>query len=99
MAEHIIDRSSISMYEIDQSKYSIFVNRRRMIPDVRDSLIPVQRRVVFAAYKDGLTAPNKKDKSASLTGTCMKYYHPHGNSSIYGANAYYWSGCDVGFSS
>ena len=87
MAEKIIERSALKMYEQDQMKYSVFVNRRRMIPEVRDGLIPVQRRVIFAAYKDGLTKPSAKDKSASLVGTIMKYYHPHGDSSIYGAIA------------
>lgn len=83
MAEKIIEHSSLQMYEQDQCKYSIVINRRRAIPEVRDGLKPVQRRVLFAAYKDGLTRPGLKDKSASLVGTTMKYYHPHGDSSIY----------------
>ena len=91
MAEKIIDHSAISMYEQDQTKYSIVINRRRAIPEVRDGLKPVQRRVIFGAYKDGLTNPNKKDKSASLVGLVMKNYHPHGdclsgNQSIYSVN-------------
>ena len=85
MSERIIDKDSLEMYESDQSKYSIVVNRRRAFPDIRDSLKPVQRRVVFAAYKTGLTSPSKKDKSASLVGETMKSYHPHGDSSIYDA--------------
>ena len=85
MAEKIIEHSAISMYENDQVKYSIVVNRRRAFPEVRDSLKPVQRRVVYGAYKDGLTKPSKKDKSASLVGTVMKSYHPHGDASIYDA--------------
>lgn len=85
MAEKIIEHSSISMYEQDQCKYSIIINRRRAFPEVRDGLKPVQRRVIFAAYRDGLTSPGRKDKSASLVGTTMKYYHPHGDSAIYEA--------------
>lgn len=85
MAEHIIERSCTQMYEQDQSKYSIVVNRRRAFPEVRDGLKPVQRRVVFGAFRDNLTSPGRKDKSASLVGTVMKYYHPHGDSSIYDA--------------
>lgn len=73
------------MYEQDQCKYGIVVNRRRMIPEVRDGLIPVQRRVLYAAYREGQTSPGRKDKSASLVGSTMKLFHPHGNSSIYGA--------------
>lgn len=79
MSEKIIDRSSILMYEQDQSKYSIVVNRRRAIPEVRDGLKPVQRRVIYGAYVDGLTKPSRKDKSASLVGTVMKKLHPHGD--------------------
>ena len=82
MAEKIIEHSAISMYEQDQTKYSIVVNRRRAFPEVRDGLKPVQRRVIFGAYKDGLTSPGRKDKSASLTGTVMKDYHPHGDSCL-----------------
>lgn len=85
MGEKIIEKSSISMYEQDQTKYSIVVNRRRAFPEVRDGLKPVQRRVLYGAYKDGTTKPNLKDKAASLVGMVMKNYHPHGDSSIYDA--------------
>ena len=80
MAEKIIEHSAIRMYEEDQSKYSIVVDRRRAIPEVRDGLKPVQRRILFAAYRDHLLGPKDKDKSASLCGTVMKYYHPHSSS-------------------
>lgn len=79
MAEKIINRSSISMYEQDMVNYSIVVNRRRAIPEIRDGLKTVQRRVVYAAYKEGLTSPSKVDKSASIVGEVMKKYHPHGS--------------------
>lgn len=71
------------MYKQDQAKYSVVVNRRRAIPSIKDGLKPVQRRVVYGAYKDGLIKPSLKDKSASLVGLVMKKYHPHGDSSIY----------------
>lgn len=89
MSEKIIEQSSLSMYETDMMHYSIVVNRRRMIPEVRDGLIPVQRRVLFAAYKEGQTSPNKKDKSASLVGTTMKLYHPHGDACLEGNTKLY----------
>lgn len=85
MAEKIIDRRAITMYEEDQAKYAVVVDRRRALPEVRDGLKPVQRRVIYGAYIDGVTDPKKKDKSASLVGTIMKRYHPHGDSSIYDA--------------
>ena len=83
MAEKIIEHSSIGMYEQDQCRYSIMINRKRSLPEVRDSLKIVQRRVIFGAYKDGLTKPSKKDKSASLVGLVMKNYHAHGDTAIY----------------
>lgn len=85
MPERIIDKETLSMYESDQAKYSIVVNRRRAFPEIKDGLKPVQRRVIYAAYKDGLTNPKLRDKSASLVGETMKRYHPHGDSSIYEA--------------
>ena len=85
MSEKIIDKETLKMYEDDQAKYSIIVNRRRAFPEIRDGLKPVQRRVIYAAYKDGLTSPKLRDKSASLVGETMKRYHPHGDSSIYDA--------------
>ena len=79
MSEKIINKESLEMYENDQAKYSIIVNRRRAFPEVRDGLKPVQRRVIYAAYKDGLNSPKLRDKSASLVGETMKRYHPHGD--------------------
>ena len=79
MAEHIIEHSSLKMYEEDQSKYSIIVNRRRAIAEVRDGLQPVQRRILYAAYKDGLLKPSQKVKSAKLVGDTMGNFHAHGD--------------------
>ena len=87
MAERIIEHDSVEMYVSDQAKYSVFTNRRRAIPALQDGLKPIQRRLIFGAYRDKLTNPKLKDKSASLVGTVMKYYHPHGDSSCYGAIA------------
>lgn len=89
MAEKIIDRRAITMYEEDQAKYAVVVDRRRALPEVRDGLKPVQRRVVYGANIDGLTSPSKKDKSASLTGTVMKHYHPHGSGCLDGSTIIY----------
>ena len=83
MAERIIDKETLKMYEDDQAKYSIIVNRRRAFPEVRDGLKPVQRKVVYGAYKKGLTSPSKKVKSASLIGSVMEKYYGHGDAALY----------------
>ena len=83
MAEKIVERSAISMYEQDQAKYSIVVNRRRAIPAVQDGLKPVQRRIIYGAYKKGFRKPSQHGKSAQLTGLVMGELHPHGDASIY----------------
>lgn len=76
--ENIIEKSSIKMYEEDQCKYAIVVDRRRAIPEIKDGLKPIQRRILFGAFKDHLLTPKDKDKTVSLAGTVMKRYHPHG---------------------
>jgi DNA gyrase subunit A len=85
MSEHIIEKESVRMYEQDQAKYSVVANRRRAIPEVRDGLKPIQRRVCYGAFRAGFTAPNKRTKTADLVGTIMGKLHAHGDSSISGA--------------
>ncbi len=57
----------------------------RALPDVRDGLKPVQRRILYAMYKSGNTYDKKYRKSAKAVGEIMGNYHPHGDSSIYDA--------------
>lgn len=87
MAEKIIEKDSLESYISDQSRYSIIVNRRRMIPAVQDGLIPVQRRVLYTAFENGLSSESKHKKSAKLLGDVIGKYHPHGQSGPYGAIA------------
>ncbi len=84
MAETIIQKNAIELYEKDMSLYSIIVNRRRALPSISDGLKVVQRRIVFQAYKNGLYG-RKDDKSGALVGDIMGKLHPHGDTSIYGA--------------
>lgn len=65
--------------------YAMSVIVDRALPDVRDGLKPVQRRILFAMYQEGLFSNNKHAKSASVVGEVMKKYHPHGDSAIYDA--------------
>ena len=65
--------------------YSMSVIVSRALPDVRDGLKPVQRRILYALHALGVTPDKKTKKSATIVGETMGKYHPHGDSSIYGA--------------
>ena len=79
MAERIIEKSAESMYVQDQAAYSIVTNRRRAIPAVQDGLKPVQRRIMYGAYKKGFRKPSQHGKCQQLTGLVMGEFHPHGS--------------------
>ena len=79
MAERIIEKSAESMYVQDQAAYSIVTNRRRAIPAVQDGLKPVQRRIMYGAYKKGFRKPSQHGKCQQLTGLVMGELHPHGS--------------------
>ena len=65
--------------------YAMSVIVSRALPDVRDGLKPVQRRILYAAMNMGATAEKKTKKCATIVGETMGHFHPHGDSSIYGA--------------
>lgn len=65
--------------------YAMSVITDRALPDVRDGLKPVHRRILFAMYKNGLTASAKFRKSALIVGDVLGKYHPHGDQSVYDA--------------
>ncbi|MGG5358697.1 MULTISPECIES: DNA topoisomerase IV subunit A [unclassified Enterococcus] len=66
-------------------RYSKYIIQERALPDIRDGLKPVQRRILFAMNKDGNTYDKGFRKSAKSVGNIMGNYHPHGDSSIYDA--------------
>ena len=66
-------------------QYSLSVNVGRAIPDVRDGLKPVNRRILYAMKKLGLTKSHGYTKSAKVVGEVIGNYHPHGDSSVYDA--------------
>jgi topoisomerase-4 subunit A len=66
-------------------RYSKYVIQDRAIPDVRDGLKPVQRRILYAMYKEGNTFEKSFRKSAKTVGNVIGNYHPHGDSSVYEA--------------
>ena len=66
-------------------RYSKYIIQDRALPDVRDGLKPVQRRILYAMYKDGNTFERPFRKSAKTVGNVIGNYHPHGDSSVYDA--------------
>ena len=66
-------------------RYSKYIIQERALPDIRDGLKPVQRRILYAMYKDSNTYDKPYKKAAKAVGNVMGNFHPHGDSSIYGA--------------
>ncbi|MFW6013356.1 MAG: DNA gyrase subunit A, partial [Candidatus Bipolaricaulota bacterium] len=71
--------------EMEESyiNYAMSVIRGRAIPDVRDGLKPVQRRILYGLNDLGLTSDSAHKKSARIVGEVMGKYHPHGDSAVY----------------
>ena len=67
--------------------YAMSVIVARALPDVRDGLKPVHRRILYSAHESGFVAGKAYRKSARIVGDVMGKYHPHGDSSIYDALA------------
>ncbi len=65
--------------------YSMSVIVSRALPDVRDGLKPVHRRILYSMYNSGLTPDKNYSKSAATAGDVIKYFHPHGEASVYDA--------------
>lgn len=66
-------------------RYSKYIIQERALPDIRDGLKPVQRRILYAMYSDGNTHDKGFRKSAKTVGNVIGNYHPHGDSSVYEA--------------
>lgn len=66
-------------------RYSKYIIQDRALPDARDGLKPVQRRILYAMYREGNTSDKPYRKSAKTVGTVIGNYHPHGDTSVYDA--------------
>ena len=66
-------------------EYAVAVNTDRALPDAKSGLKPVAKRILWSAYEQGRLSSKPHVKSARIVGDCMAAYHPHGDSSIYGA--------------
>lgn len=67
------------------SRYSKYIIQERALPDARDGLKPVQRRILWAMLEDGNTFNHPYRKSAKTVGNVIGNYHPHGDTSVYDA--------------
>lgn len=85
MSEIIQDLSLEDVIGDRFGRYSKYIIQERALPDVRDGLKPVQRRILFAMYSSGNTFEKNFRKSAKTVGDVIGQYHPHGDSSVYGA--------------
>ena len=83
MAENIVKTEYSELMQKSYIDYSMSVITARALPDVRDGLKPVQRRVLYAMDQLGLNYDKPHKKSARIVGDAMGKYHPHGDSSIY----------------
>jgi DNA gyrase subunit A len=76
----------VSLHEAAQTRYlnyALSVITSRALPDVRDGLKPVQRRILFTMWQQNLTADTKHRKCAKVVGDVMGSYHPHGDAALY----------------
>src|SRR5690242_18472217 len=80
----VVERRTVeTVMEDSYLRYSMSVIIDRALPDVRDGMKPVHRRILFTMNRDGLRASSKHRKSATVVGAVMGDYHPHGDSAIY----------------
>lgn len=79
----IINREITREMEESYINYAMSVIVSRALPDVRDGLKPVHRRILFAMHKNGITSRSKFVKSARVVGEVIGKYHPHGDSAVY----------------
>ena len=83
--QRIVDSPLVPEMEKSYIEYAMSVIVGRALPDVRDGLKPVHRRILYAMYEDNLTSDHPFKKSATCVGDVLGRYHPHGDDSVYDA--------------
>ena len=83
--QHIMESPLVPEMEKSYIEYAMSVIVGRALPDVRDGLKPVHRRILYAMYEDNLTSDKPFKKSATCVGDVLGRYHPHGDASVYDA--------------
>lgn len=84
-ASRIVSQSIVEEMRASYLDYAMSVITARALPDVKDGLKPVHRRILYAMRQNGLTASAKFRKSATVVGDVLGSYHPHGDASVYDA--------------
>ena len=85
--DHVKDREIVEEMRESYIDYAMSVIVSRALPDVRDGLKPVHRRILYAMWEDGLSYASKFRKSANVVGLVLGRYHPHGDTAVYDAMA------------
>ena len=83
--QHIVESPLVPEMENSYIEYAMSVIVGRALPDVRDGLKPVHRRILYAMYEENLTSDKPFKKSATCVGDVLGRYHPHGDASVYDA--------------
>ena len=83
--QHIVESELVKEMKDSYIDYAMSVIVGRALPDVRDGLKPVHRRILYTMYESGLTSDKPFKKSATCVGDVLGKYHPHGDSSVYDA--------------
>ena len=83
--QRIVESPLVPEMEQSYIEYAMSVIVGRALPDVRDGLKPVHRRILYAMYEDNLTSDKPFKKSATCVGDVLGRYHPHGDASVYDA--------------
>ena len=83
--QRIVESPLVPEMEKSYIEYAMSVIKSRALPDVRDGLKPVHRRILYAMYEDNLTSDKPFKKSATCVGDVLGRYHPHGDCSVYDA--------------
>jgi len=83
IGERILKTPIVDQMKQSYIDYAMSVITDRALPDVRDGMKPVHRRVIFAMHKNGLYSTAKFQKSARVVGDVIGKYHPHGDTAVY----------------
>src|SRR3982075_4054559 len=81
----VLNRNLQEEMQTSYMEYAMSVIISRALPDVRDGLKPVQRRILYAMHRSGATSGSRHRKSAAFVGDVLKLYHPHSNDAVYDA--------------